>query len=164
MSFQELKVDELKKVAEFFAVDVDVANEDHGATKKELLAALAAGDEPVTWDDYKNVYLESDTKKVEDKAAEAQAEAEKHVDNTEGELVDKKQAEEDSKSAAKEAAQVEEVLIKYERKNPTWQVGEYTFTKAHPYKSVPVKVAESLIRNSNGFRLALPSEVIDFYG
>lgn len=164
MSFQNLKQEELKDVAAFFQKDVKAADAEKGPTKKELIAALASdddGSDPVTWDDYKNTYLESDVKKESDAAEAEKAKAEE---------ADKAEAEEESKNAVEEQEEAEEdedaedeVLVKYERRNPTWQVGKYTFTKAHPFKSVPASVAEALIKNSTGFRLALPSEVRDYY-
>ena len=159
MSFQSLKVDELKKVAEFFVVDVEAADPEHGPTKKELLAALAAGDNPVTWDDYKNTYLESDVKKAEDARAEAEEEARADVSDETDESDDDSSDESDPVAEEKEE---ENILVKFERKNPTWQTLGYTFTKDHPYKSVPVSIAEELVRRGD-VRLALPSEVKDYY-
>ena len=74
MSFESLNKDELVKVNEFFAKDVEAADPEKGPTKKELIAALASGDDPVSWDDYKDIYLESDVKKAEDRAAATEEE------------------------------------------------------------------------------------------
>lgn len=142
MSFQSLNKDELAAVAEFFVVDVDVADAEKGATKKELLAALASGDEPVTWDQYREIYL----KAVAD-AKPAAPKAEPTTEVVEREPVDES----------------DYVLIKYERRNPTWEAVGYTFTRRHPFKSVPAEVAEYLVLKQEGFRLALAKEVSDYY-
>jgi hypothetical protein len=150
MSFQSLKVDELKDVADFFVVDVEAADEEHGPTKKELLAALAAGDEPVTWEQYKDIYLVA--KQSDNTAAEPEnaTDADAHAEAAEAVAAEPRDASND-------------VLIKYERKNPTYEVVGYTFTPKHPFASVPPEVAEYLVRNVEGFRLAMPSEVTDYY-
>lgn len=148
MSFQSLNKEELADVAEFFVVDVPAADEDKGPTKKELLAALASGEDPVTWDQYKEAYLVAKGAEPEVAvAAPVEAKPEPSV----------------NVGAVDEEDAGEQVLIKYERKNPTWEVVGYTFTTKHPFKSVPVDVASYLIRKQTGFRLALPDEVTDFY-
>lgn len=158
MSFQNLNKEELAEVAEFFVVDVEAADEENGPTKKELIAALAAGDEPVSWDDYKDTFLA---------AKEAgTAEAPKGVES----LPDTDDEDSEEIATPKKAGKPEpvdksdHVLVKYQRKNPTWEVVGYTFTAKHPFASVPAEVAEYLIRQQEGFRLALPSEVTEYYG
>lgn len=146
MSFQSLNKDELQAVAEFFAVDVVTSEEDKEPTKKELLASLASGDDPVTWEQYKEIYLVA-KETGNDKPVEEKAEVESEPD----EPVEDKYADSET------------VLIKYERKNPTFEILGYTFTNRHPYASVPEPVAEHLVRNVKGFRLALGSEVRDYY-
>src|SRR6478609_7253383 len=80
MSFQNLNKDELTDVAEFFVVDVEAADPEKGPTKKELVAALAAGDEPVSWEDYNETYLPAKKagtdKSREEKLEEARLKAE----------------------------------------------------------------------------------------
>ena len=157
MSFQNLKVDELKKVAEFFAVDVEPADADKGPTKKELLAALSDGDDPVTWEQYNDIYLKAvaDGQDTTKGAEEAEKSDKKDKAEAKDEPVEeKKVSERDSE---------DQVLVKYERKNPTFEVVGYTFTQKHPFKSVPASVAEHLVRNVEGFRVALPSEVTEYY-
>lgn len=152
MAFESLNKDELAEVAEFFAKDVEVADEEKGASKKELIAALASGDEddgdaPVTWDDYKNIYLE------------AKNTGEDKVKNDAPELTAVKEPE----PVVEEVDDTPKILVKMERKNPRFDVRGYTFTKAHPFHSVDEKTAEYLVKNVDGFRLAMPSEVADFY-
>lgn len=141
MSFNSLKKDELAKVAEFFVVDVEAADPEKGPSKKELLAALAAGDDPVTWDQYKEVYLEANPE-VEEKQTPLAP----------------------SVPVANPAPQEDSVPIRYIGNNGTLEVVGYTFTQAHPFASVPAPVAEYLVLKVEGFRMALPSEVADYYG
>lgn len=145
MSFSTLKVEDLKKVADFFVVDVEAADPEKGPTKKELLAALASGDDPVTWDQYKDIYL----KAVETGNAEPE-----ETEEEDEPVVEKK---------VDKYADSDKVLIKYERKNPSYEILGYTFTTRHPYATVPAEVAEHLVRKVEGFRLALPSELTDYY-
>lgn len=172
MSFTQLNKDELKELSEFYAVEVTAADDKKGPTKKEYLAALAEDD--ITEDDHRR-FLQAkqagQDKSPEVKRLEAEAEA-ALAKNTEDKTTEDKAAEddEDALGEAEEAEDDEpqvkedEVLVKYERKNGTWQAAGYTFTKAHPFASVPVSVAEFLIQKQKGFRLALPSEVTDYYG
>lgn len=185
MSFQNLKVDELKELAAFYTVEPKVADEEHGPTKKELLAALA--EEEVTKEDYET-FLEAKKagkdKSLEEKreefarAAEAAAakeaeeaaardEEEASADSDDVPAETEEEVEDDAEEALEVAEEQdeaeEEVLVKMERKNGTYEVFGYTFFKKHPFKSVPVSVAERLIREETGFRIALPSEVKDYY-
>lgn len=149
MSFQSLKVPELKKVVDFFVKDVEAANPDKGPTKKELLAALASddGQGPVTWEDYETIYVPAKNDEV--------------VNETEPEVEKPKKK---VPSPDDEDDDTEFTLVAYTGKNPRWDVIGYTFVKAHPFHSVPIAKAEWLVKNqSDRFRLALPSEVTDYY-
>jgi hypothetical protein len=146
MSFKDLDADELKKVAEFFIVDVEAADAEK-PTKKELVAALAAGDDPVTWEQYNDLYLKAKaagldkapesndlTAKVEDKPAPAPVDTSNYV------------------------------LVKFQGKNPRFDAAGHTFRKDHPFASVDPETAEFLVKKyDNLFRLALPSELTDYY-
>lgn len=138
----DLKVEELRDVAEFFAVEVETANNDNKPTKKEILAALAAEEEPVTFEDYENVYLVAQKPKSD------------APDLTAGDV------------PAPPAPVVDDspkVLIKMERANGRFDIRGYTFTKEHPFHNVSEKDAAYIIRNVEGFRMALPSELSDYY-
>ena len=166
MSFQNLKVDELKELAEFYAVEPEVADEDHGPTKKELLAALA--EDEVSKEDYERFVeaKESGQDKSPEARAAEEAAAEAEEAEEEGDTVEAEAAADDAdavEAAAEQEDPSDEVLVKYERKNPSYQVRGILFTKAHPFASVPEDVAEYLIRELEGFRLALPSEVTEYY-
>lgn len=173
MSFDSLNKDELDAVTKFFAVDVEAANEDKGPTKKEYIAALESGDDPVTWEDYKEVYVPAKESgqdvNPEVKAAEEAAKAEAEAREAEEAQADAEEEsdEEEPKAAADEGDEpVDEedfVIVKFERKNPTFEVYGYRFTKAHPYARVPEEVATKLVQEQTGFRIALPKEVADYY-
>lgn len=146
MAFKDLEVQDLARVAQFFAVDVVVADPEKGPTKKELLVGLASGDEPVTWDQYEELYLPTAAQyKLDDEEEEEEV------------------LPEPPRVTKPEAAKVDEVIIVMERENPRFDVWGYTFTKEHPYKPVPQKAAVYITRNYDGFRLADPEEVADFY-
>lgn len=138
----DLKVDELRAVAEFFAVEVETANPDKEPNKKEVLAALNSGDQPVTFEDYKNIYLVAEKPKSD--APE--------LTNAE--------AKQEAKSQEPEGPKV---LLKMERANARYDIRGYTFTKEHPFHNVSQKDAEYIIKNVEGFRVALPSELSDYY-
>jgi hypothetical protein len=55
------------------------------------------------------------------------------------------------------------VLLKMERKNPTFEIQGFKFTKNHPYVVMTEKQAQDIIDAAWGFRLASPQEAKDFY-
>jgi hypothetical protein len=176
MSYKNAKVDELKELAAFYTVEPKVADPEHGATRKELLAALA--EENVTAEDYqtfKEAKAAGTDKTLEEKreeaaaamaaAAEAKAEEEEAAPAESDDEVeaDAEEAVEVAEEQGDEADDEDEVLVKMERKNGTYEAFGLRFTKDHPFKSVPASIAEKLITQETGFRLALPSEVKDYY-
>lgn len=154
MSFQNLKKEELEDIAKFFVLDVEVADPEKGATKKELLAALAAGDEPVTQEDYET-YLAAKAsgsdKSKEEKLAEAAAK----------DAADDSEEEEDAEEEPVDKS--DWVLVKMERKNASYETDGFRFAQVHPFNSVPPHVAKYLVTKVGGFRVALPDEVNDYY-
>ena len=136
MAFKDLPADELKKVAEFFVVDVVSVKEE--PTKKELLAALASGDDPVTWEQYEELYL-----KVENKPAPV----------VEDETVT------DDDEPVKELSTV----LKMERPNGMFSIRGYVFTQEHPYRPVTDEDADWIVTHEHGFRRATTQEVADYY-
>ncbi len=60
-------------------------------------------------------------------------------------------------------ANQENVLLRYERQNPTYQVLQYSFSHSHPFQVVKAEDADYIVKNVPGFRPALQSEVKDFY-
>lgn len=108
-----------------------------GATKKVIAEALVSAE--VTKEDDENFFIDAEEAEVAE------------VKNIEDEDVTPAPVE-------------DEVLVKYERKNPTFEVWGRTFKRDHPFASVPAETAEYLVTNVEGFRLALPSEIIEYYG
>lgn len=56
-----------------------------------------------------------------------------------------------------------DVLIKYERLNPSFEILTYKFTSEHPFLLVRPEDADYIVRNIPGFRPALESEAQEFY-
>lgn len=130
MSFDTLKVAELKKIAEDFGVELKGP-----ATKNNLVAALA--EEGVTWAVY-----EKTLKDIED--ATEEVEVLTQFNNT-------KEMPKDS------------VLVRMTRHNFRYDIMGYTFTKDHPFVPMSSEHAQEIFDMEDGFRLASPKEVQDFY-
>jgi hypothetical protein len=129
MSFDTLKVAELKTIAEDFAVDTDGLK-----NKKDIIAALA--EEGVTY----SVYAK--TLQTLEEAAE------------EIEILPKF----DPK------AQIEDsVLVRMTRANFRYDIHGHTFTNDHPFVAMSEEDAQKIFDTEEGFRLATPKEVQDFY-
>lgn len=129
MSFDTLKISELKQIAEDFAVDTDSLK-----NKKDIIAALS--EEGVTWSVY--------SKTLEKLADEDMAE----------EILpkyDKKDLTEDT------------VLVRMTRANFRYDIVGFTFTNDHPFVPMHKDKAQEIFDKEEGFRLATPNEVQDFY-
>lgn len=143
MTFNKLQAEELANVAEFFAVEVVAGDPEKGPSKKELLAALAAGEKPVTWDDYETIYVPTVVAPVEETAV-----------TPEPAVV----------AVVVEPPVVEEpVILKMERENPRFDIYGYSFTKQHPFRPVTEDAADYIMANEEGFRPATPREVKEYY-
>ena len=132
MSFSNLKLEELRQVAETFAVDHESAK-----NKADLIALLA--EEGVTFEMYKG-FTEADK-------AEADVEPRKKTGTI-------------NSLASLSGGQV---LVKMERMNPRYDVNEFTFTKENPFIVMSEKDAQDIFDTQEGFRLATPKEVQEFY-
>ena len=130
MSFETLKIAELKKIAEDFAVDVDGLK-----SKNDVIAALA--DEGVTW----VVYSKTLEKQEEDEEEDSLPK----IDTKK--VVDK----EDS------------ILVKMTRANFRYDILGFTFTREHPFVAMADSDAQAIFDKEEGFRLATPKEVQEFY-
>ena len=129
MSFDTLKVAELKAIATDFAVDTeDLKN------KKDVIAALA--EEGVTWDVYQNTLqaIEEATEEIE--------------------ILPKFDP---------KAQVADTILVRMTRDNFRYDIQGYTFTKDHPFVAMPEEDAQKIFDSEEGFRLATPKEVQDFY-
>jgi hypothetical protein len=132
MSFETLKISELKKIAEDFAVDADGLK-----TTADIVAALA--EEGVTWSVYN-----STIKKIEEESEDMSVEILPKFDP--------------------KAAQPENtVLVRMTRENFRFDIMGVTFTKEHPFVAVSEDVAQEIFDKEEGFRLASPREVQEYY-
>ena len=129
MSFDTLKVAELKTIAEDFAVETEGIK-----NKKDIIAALA--EEGVTY----SVYAK--TLQTLEEAAE------------EIEVLPKF----DPKAQAEDT-----VLVRMTRANFRYDIHGYTFTNDHPFVAMSEEDAQKIFDTEEGFRLATPKEVQDFY-
>lgn len=133
MSFETLKVAEIKKIAEDFAVDTENLK-----NKGDVIAALS--EEGVTWAVY-----EATLKKDEDEALVLQEDIVPKFDP-------KKDLAEDM------------MLVRMTRDNYRYDIMGHTFTKEHPFVAMKDKDAQAIFDKEEGFRLANPKEVQDYYG
>lgn len=131
MSFETLKVKELKKIAEDFAVDTDGLK-----NKADIVAALA--EEGVTWSVY-----QSTLKNIEEAKEEAPAVLPKFDPNKD--------------------ISADEVLVRMTRNNFRYDIMGKTFTKEHPFVAMGKEDAQRIFDKEEGFRLATPAEVREFY-
>jgi hypothetical protein len=129
MSFDTLKVAELKVIATDFAVDTEGLK-----NKKDIIAALA--EEGVTWSVYQSTVeaIERDTEEIEILPK-----------------FDPKAQPEDT------------LLVRMTRDNHRYDIHGYTFTKDHPFIAMSEDDAQKIFDTEEGFRLATPKEVQDFY-
>ena len=130
MSFDTLKVSELKKVAEDFGVDIEGLK-----GKADLIAALS--DEGVSWAVYEKTIKDIDDNKEEVEVLPV--------------FDPKKEQDKDN------------VLVKMERANFRYDILGFTFTKEHPFVAMSPDNAQAIFDKEEGFRLATPKEVQDFY-
>ena len=131
MSFDTMKVSELKEVAESFAVD-----HSESKNKAELLALLT--EEGVTFEMYKEFAPTEDTEEVEEPVIE-------------------------KKVSAKKKQEKETVLIKMDRNNTLYETCGVEFTAEHPFAVVDIDTAQFIFNNEQGFRMATPYEIQEFY-
>jgi hypothetical protein len=131
MSFETLKVSELKKIAEDFAVETDGLK-----NKASIIAALS--EEGVTW----SIYSKTLEKNEEE-------------DDMSEEVLPRFDA---KKQLAKD-----NVLVRMTRDNFRYDIMGHTFTKEHPFVAMSDENAQAIFDKEEGFRLATPKEVQEFY-
>ena len=130
MSFETLKLSEIKKIAEDFGVDTQALK-----SKNDIIASLA--EEGVTWSIYQKTI-----KDIEDAAEEIEVLPRLNA---------KKNQDKDS------------VLVRMERANHRYDTMGFTFTSTHPFVAMSEDQAQEIFNREEGFRLATPKEVQDFY-
>lgn len=128
MSFDELKISDLKKIAEDFGVDIESIK-----AKKDIINAIE--EEGVTWSVYKQT--QQNMEEVEDMTEEKPVKA-KEIKG-------------------------DEVLVRMTRNNFRYDTNGFTFTKDHPYVAMPAGKAQEIFDKEEGFRLATPREVQEYY-
>jgi hypothetical protein len=132
MSFETLKVSELKKIAEDFAVDTDGLK-----NKADIIAALA--EEGVTWSVY-NKTIEKMEEDEEDMSVEVLPKFDPKAEQPEN-----------------------TVLVRMTRANFRYDIMGFTFTKDHPFVAMNKEDAQEIFDKEEGFRLATPKEVQEYY-
>ena len=130
-AFETLKVAELKKIAEDFAVDVDTLK-----NKTDIIAALT--EEGVTWAVYQKTL-----KDLEDEEDTLEVSPKEDLSKDDGQ---------------------EKVLVRMTRANFRYDILGHTFTKDHPFVAMKESSAQSIFDLEEGFRLATPKEVQEYYG
>lgn len=135
MSFDTLKIDDLRQVADSFGVDLDGAK-----NKAEIIAILA--EEGVSYEMYKK-FAEAEKEDIE-------------------EVFEEEEVVEVKKTKPKKSSEPT-VLVKMERKNFTYETFGYTFTYDHPFVAIPENVAQDIFDHEEGFRPATPREVQEYY-
>jgi len=131
MSFDTLKVNELKTIAEEFAVDVEGLK-----NKQEIIAALS--EEGVTYQVYEKTLND-----IEDAKEEIEV---LPVFNPKAKLSE------------------DTVLVRMTRANFRYDILGQTFTKDHPFVAMNKDDAQKVFDKEEGFRLATPKEVQEYYG
>jgi hypothetical protein len=130
MSFDTLKLSELKDIADEFAVDIE------GLKKKsEIVAAIS--EEGVTWALYQGTL--NNKEELEDMTEEVKTF--------------------DPNVKLDESS----VLVRMTRANFRYDIIGHTFTKEHPFVAMNNTDAQKIFDKEEGFRLATPKEVQEFY-
>ncbi len=132
MSFDTLKVAELRKIAEDFAVDTEGLK-----NKNDIIAALA--EEGVTWSVY-NKTINKMEEETEDMLEETLPKFDPKAEQPEN-----------------------TVLVRMTRDNFRYDIMGFTFTKEHPFVAMVSDKAQEIFDKEEGFRLANPKEVQDYY-
>ncbi len=131
MSFDTLKVKELKQLAENFAVDTDGLK-----NKADIIAALA--EEGVTWSVYQNTLKNIEESKEEAPEIIPRFDPNQKLDD-------------------------DMVLVRMTRANYRYDVVGHTFTREHPFVAMRPDQAQKIFDKEEGFRLATPREVQEYY-
>lgn len=132
MSFEKMKVDELRAIADDFAVDIDPKD-----NKNVVISKMV--ENGVTWDYYQ-------------KSIGAEPEVPAAI------VAPTPQFDE-----APEPDTEEKVLLRMTRENGTFEVRGAKFTRNNPYAIVRERDADYILEKYEGFRIASPKEVREFY-
>jgi len=130
MSYNKMKVDELRELADAYAVDVDPSD-----NKTVIINKLI--DSGVTFDYHQR-----------------QVQAAENSEKVQPAPVFDEPAEDDGSS---------KILLRMTRANGTFEVRGARFTQTNPYALVAERDADYIIESYEGFRIASPREVKEFY-
>lgn len=154
MAFKKLPKKELLRLAEEDFKDdleskgLDVKSSDN---KTEIVEKFEQAG--VTWDDYEALFPEDPEPEKTDNVI--------RVPKPEDEVLPNRRRS-NKKAEAAEAAD-DLVLVKMERRNPYFEVKGYTFTSRNPFQLVKEDDVDFLVTQMDGFRMATPKEVKEFY-
>lgn len=132
MSFTELKLNELKEVAETFAVDLEGVK-----TKQEIIASIQ--EEGVTYQMYDKL---------------------KNAEKQKIEIPESEKIKRERKIMSKTTNQV---LVKMERNNHSYEIRGYAFSQEHPFMAMSESEAQRIFDTEVGFRIATPREAQEYY-
>ncbi|AXH66560.1 hypothetical protein SEA_SPILLED_54 [Streptomyces phage Spilled] len=130
MSYNKMKVDELRELADAYAVDVEPSD-----NKSVIINKLI--ESGVTFDYH-----------------QAQVKAAEGAEKIQPAPVFDEPAEDDGTS---------KILLRMTRANGTFEVRGARFTQTNPYALVAERDADYIIESYEGFRIASPREVKEFY-
>ena len=130
MSFDTLKVAELKSIAEEFAVETEGLK-----NKQDIIAALA--EEGVTYAVYAKTLKDVEEAKEEIEVLPVFDPKAERSEDTE--------------------------LVRMTRANFRYDILGHTFTQAHPFVAMSKADAQAIFDIEEGFRLATPTEVQEYY-
>lgn len=131
MSFDTLKVGELKAIAEDFAVETTGLK-----NKQDIIAALS--EEGVTYAVYAKTLKDLENAKEEIEILPVFDPKAERTEDT--------------------------VLVRMTRANFRYDILGHTFTQDHPFVAMNKDAAQEIFNIEEGFRLATPKEVQDYYG
>jgi len=131
MSFDTLKVGELKAIAEDFAVETEGLK-----NKQDIIAALS--EEGVTYAVYAKTLKDIEDAKEEIEILPVFDPKAERTEDT--------------------------VLVRMTRANFRYDILGHTFTQEHPFVAMHKDAAQEIFDIEEGFRLATPKEVQDYYG
>jgi hypothetical protein len=134
MSFNEMKVGELRELADAYAVDVNKTDNKEVVVRKMTESG-------VTWEYHVA------------QVAAAEAPGVERVSTTPKPVFDEPADGDDN----------DPILLRMTRANGTFQIRGATFTQNNPYAIVNERDADFIIENYDGFRIASPREVREFY-
>ena len=133
-----IKIENKVKVSELKKVAEDFGVEVEGAKNKATIIA-ALTEEGVTW----SVYAKTQNKTDEDE------------EDTSMEIL--------PRFDPKKSNPEDTVLVRMDRANFRYDILGHTFTREHPFVAMDKDQAQGIFDKEEGFRLATPKEVQDFY-